>query len=66
MCTKFRSYNLKRRNHWEDIDRWVDSEKKLGGRVWTGLIWHRIGTSVGSCEYDYESLGFIKGRKFLD
>jgi hypothetical protein len=48
--TKFLSENLKGRDHSEDLgtDEKMISELilgKLGGKVWTGCIWLRIGTS---------------------
>jgi hypothetical protein len=36
------------------------------GKVWTGFIWFRTGTSGGSCEHGNELSGSIKERKFLD
>jgi hypothetical protein len=52
MCTKFWSDNLKGRRHSEDLG--VDGEMifegilgKQGGKVWTGIIWLRIGSSGG-------------------
>jgi hypothetical protein len=47
-----RSKNPKGRDHFEDlgVDGRIRSKrtlKKLGGRVWTGFIWLRIGTSGG-------------------
>jgi hypothetical protein len=39
----------------------------LDGKVWSGCIWLRIGISGGgSCEYDNETSGSIKGGEFLD
>jgi hypothetical protein len=35
-------------------------------RVWTGLIWLKIGTRVSCCEHGNEPLGTIKCREFLD
>jgi hypothetical protein len=40
--------------------------QKWGVRVRNGLNWLRIGPLVGSCEHSNESMGCIKGRKFLD
>jgi hypothetical protein len=44
--------NLKGQDHLEDLG--IDEKlilewilKKLGGKVWTGFIWLRIGTSGG-------------------
>jgi hypothetical protein len=52
MFTKFWSENLNGRDHLEDLA--VDGKiilewilKKQVGRVWTGFIWLRIGTSGG-------------------
>jgi hypothetical protein len=51
-CTQFFSENLMGRDHLEDlgIDRKAISEcilGKYGGKVWTGCIWFRTGTSGG-------------------
>jgi hypothetical protein len=49
--TKFLSENLKVRDHSEDLGldgrilEWILG--KQDGRVWTGCIWLRIGTSGG-------------------
>jgi len=50
MYKKFWSENLKGRDHAEDLGvdgriilEWILG--KYGGRVWTGLIWLRIGAS---------------------
>jgi len=50
MHTKFWPENLKGRDHAEDLDvngkiilKWILG--KQGGKVWTGCIWLRIGTS---------------------
>jgi hypothetical protein len=52
VTTKFRSENLKGKDHSEDLDidgkiisEWILG--KYGGMVWTGFIWLRIGTSGG-------------------
>jgi hypothetical protein len=37
---------------------------KLGGKVWTGCIWLRIGTS--GRRHGNKPSGFIKGGEFLD
>jgi hypothetical protein len=34
--------------------------------VWTGLIWLRIGTGVGTCECGDEPSGSIKCGEILD
>jgi hypothetical protein len=46
MNTKFYSKNPGRPRHrWEDN---ITSDlRELGGKVWTGCIWIRIGTSGG-------------------
>jgi hypothetical protein len=50
MHTKFSSKNLREREHSEDLG--VDGRiilewilRKYGGKLWTGCIWLRIGTS---------------------
>jgi hypothetical protein len=52
MHTKFWSEDLKGRDHSEDLGvdgkiilEWIS--EKYGGKVWTGCIWLRIGTSGG-------------------
>jgi len=40
--------------------------RKLGVKVWIGLIWIRTGTGGGSNEHGIEPLGSIKGREFTD
>jgi hypothetical protein len=40
--------------------------KKLGGGVWTRLIWIRIETVAGIFEQGNESSDSIRGREFLD
>jgi hypothetical protein len=51
MHTKFWSKNLKERTHSEDLS--VDGKildgilGKQGGKVWTGIIWLRLGTGGG-------------------
>jgi hypothetical protein len=52
MLTKFSSGNLKGRDHLEDLG--VDVKlilksilRKYSGKMWTGFIWLRIGTSGG-------------------
>jgi hypothetical protein len=48
-CTIFWLKNLQGRNHSEDLDvdgmatEWILG--KYGGKVWTGFIWLRIGSS---------------------
>jgi hypothetical protein len=44
MSTKFWSENLKGRYHSEDLGIYGKIGKQ-GGKVWTGCIWLRIGTS---------------------
>jgi hypothetical protein len=43
MDTKYWSENVKGKNHLEDLG----VEGEIGGRVWTGFIWLRIGASDG-------------------
>jgi hypothetical protein len=50
--TKFLSEKQKGRDHSENLD--IDGKmilewilRRRVGRVWTGFIWHRIGTSCG-------------------
>jgi hypothetical protein len=60
--------NLKGRDHLEDIsiDGNIILEWKWGGKVWTGRMCFRIGTSgAGSSEHGSEPSGSIKGREFL-
>jgi hypothetical protein len=40
--------------------------KKYSWRLWTGLIWLRIGTGSGLCEGSNEVSGFMKRGEFLD
>jgi hypothetical protein len=35
------------------------------GKVWTGLIWLRIGSVAASCEHGNESSCSLKGKHFL-
>jgi hypothetical protein len=46
------------------VSKWI--LKKQTGRVWTGFIWLKIGSAVGSCEYGTEHAGSIKRGEFLD
>jgi hypothetical protein len=70
--TKFWSENLKGRDHSEDLG--VDGRiipefflGKCGGKVWTGCIRLRIGTSGGLlCEHCSEPSGSVRGTEFLD
>jgi hypothetical protein len=71
MCTKFWSENLKGGEDSEDQDEdgriileWILG--KYGGKVWSGCILLRIGTTGGCCEYGNEPWGSIKGGEFLD
>jgi hypothetical protein len=41
-------------------------ERLGGGGAQTGLMWLRIGTGGGLCEYGYEISGFIKCGQFLE
>jgi hypothetical protein len=46
----FECKTRKRRNHSKDldVDGWIITEqiiKKQGGKLWTGFVWLRIGTS---------------------
>lgn len=45
------------------ILKWV-LQKKFG-RVWTGLLWLRMGTSGVICEQN-KHLGSVRGEKFLE
>jgi hypothetical protein len=47
------------RRRWRTILEW--NLRKQGGKVWTGFIWFRIGTSSG-----YESSSSLKGGEFPD
>jgi hypothetical protein len=51
MPTKLWSKNLKERDHLEERRRWEDNIRwileKQDGKVWSGYIWLRIGTSGG-------------------
>jgi hypothetical protein len=38
---------------------------KYGGRVWTGCIWFRIGTSNRPCKQDNETSSSRKYREFF-
>jgi len=67
MYTEFLSENLKGRDNSEElgVDRTINNRwilTKYGGRLWTGCIWLRIGTS----EHGNEPSGSIKGGEFLD
>jgi hypothetical protein len=71
MHTELQLENSKGRDHSEDLGtdgmiifKWILG--KYGGKVWTGCIWLRLGTSTGSCEHENESLGFVKGGEFCD
>jgi len=46
------------------ILRWIINKWDVG--VWTGLIWFKIGTDAGTCEYGNEPSGSIKCGEFLD
>jgi hypothetical protein len=70
MHTNFWSENLQGRNNAEDggVDEKIILERILGensGKLWTGFIWLRTGTSGGSCEHENEPSVSTKGRKFL-
>jgi len=59
MYTVFWMENLKGRDHLKDlaVDNGIILEwilGKVGGRVWTGCILLRTGTSGGSCEHSNE------------
>jgi hypothetical protein len=65
--------NLKGRHHLEFLgaDGMIILEwilRKLGGNLWTGFIWFRIGTSGGrgTCERANEYSGSIKSGELLD
>jgi hypothetical protein len=71
MHTKFWSENLQGSDHSEDlgVDEKIILEWILGkydGKVWTGFLWLRIGTSGGSCEHGNETSGSIKDGEFFD
>jgi hypothetical protein len=44
--------------------------EKYSGKLWTGIIWLRMGggggAAMGYCEHGKELSGSIKGGKFLD
>jgi hypothetical protein len=70
MYIKFWSENLKGSDHSEDLG--VDGKiilewilGKLGGKMWTGCIWLRIGTSGGMFGYGNEPSSYMKGGEFL-
>jgi hypothetical protein len=60
-----------KREHLEDLGinggklilGWILGKK--GWKVWTGLIWLRIGAVKDSCEHSNEPSGPIKDREFL-
>ena len=59
------------KNHFESLGvegriilRWI--VRKGGGMAWTGLVWLKIGTIVGTCKGGNEPLGSIKCWEFLD
>jgi hypothetical protein len=63
--------NLKERDHLEALG--VDVRiilkwnlKECGGRLWTGLIWLRIGPVAGSCVNANELSGSIKDGEFVE
>jgi hypothetical protein len=71
MHTIFWLENLKGRCRSEDpridgriILEWILG--KEGGKLWTGFIWLRIGTTTGSCEHGDGPSGSIKGGEFLE
>jgi len=49
---------------WGIILRLIFRKWDMG--VWTGLIWLRIGTDGGTCEYSNEPSGSMKCWEFLD
>jgi hypothetical protein len=64
--------SLKRRDQSDDVSvdgiiilKWI-LKRKYGSRVWTGLIWLRIGTGTDSCEHGNKPSGSIKPREFLE
>jgi hypothetical protein len=69
--TKFSSENLNARDHSEDLG--IDGKITLGwilqaygGKLWTGFIWLRTGTSGGVlCEDGNEHSVSIKGGEFV-
>lgn len=48
----------------EDNIKWILNT--LCGNVWTGFNWRRTEPRNGSCEYNNEPWGSIKGDEFLD
>ena len=52
------------RHGWEDYIKMGVQE--VGWGVWTGMVWFRIGTGCGCCEYSNEPLGSIEYGEFLD
>jgi hypothetical protein len=62
--------NLKERDYLDDLDidgrilEWV--LEKYGGRLCTGTVWLRIGTSGVSLEHGNGPSGSIKGWEFLE
>jgi hypothetical protein len=62
---------LKGRYHSENLGidgriilKWI--LEKSDGKVWTGFVWSKTGSSGGSCEHINEPSGYIKGGAFLD
>jgi hypothetical protein len=65
MHIKFWSENMKGRHHAEDLD--IDARiileyvlGKQGWKLWTEIIWFRIGIRGGLCEHGNEISGSIK------
>jgi hypothetical protein len=74
--TSFLTYNILvgktegKRPHRRPMHRQEDSIRtdlrENCRKAWTGCIWLRKETSLGSCEHGNEPLGYINGREFPD
>jgi hypothetical protein len=63
---KFWLENLKVRAKWRQDDNVRMDLREIDGKVWTGFVWLRTGTSGGLCEHGNKHLGSIKCREFVD